>query len=84
MGRVDNEKITKKSINRIGCYNTECYKVTLLFDHTTTPNKKKIKKSYVLKSHELNINLNMFDVCVNILQNNIPLVNYMLYSEVYL
>jgi hypothetical protein len=43
LGRVDYEKITKKSFNRIGYYNTEWYKVTLLFDRTTTPNEKKYK-----------------------------------------
>jgi hypothetical protein len=47
--------------------------------------KKNTKQQKRLcKSHQLNINLNMLDACVNILQNNIPLVNYMLYSEVYL
>jgi hypothetical protein len=49
------------------------------------PMKKNTKQQKRLcKSHQLNINLNMLDACVNILQNNIPLVNYMLYSEVYL
>lgn len=37
------KKSQRRALTGFGYYNSEWYKVTLLFDHTTTPNEKKYK-----------------------------------------